>query len=123
MTGSSRLFAVPGWKLALGLELVAQVVQRVVLAVRLGADGGAGGGDQVVEVGQGPGQPRAEPAHLGGQQRNQVQRPGERTQGRDRGVVPAGGLVKIGVGVVPGFGRDGSPPLAGAVSPDPTGHE
>ena len=58
MTGSSRLFAVPGWKLALGLEFVAQVVQRVVLAVRLGADGGAGGGDQVVEVGQGPGQPR-----------------------------------------------------------------
>ena len=122
MTGSSWPLAVPGRKLALGFEFVAQVVQRVVLAVRLGAEGGAGRGDQVVEVGQGPGQPGAEPADLGAQQRNQVQRPGERAQGRDRGVVPAGDLLKISVRVVPGFGRDGSPPLAGAVSPDPTGH-
>ena len=64
MTGSSWPLSVLGRKLALGFEFVAQVVQGVVLAVRLGAEGGPGRGDQVVQVGQGPGQAGAEPADL-----------------------------------------------------------
>ena len=65
MAGSSWPLAVLGRKLALGFEFVAQVVQGVVLAVCLGAEGGPGRGDQVVQVGQGPGQAAAEPADLG----------------------------------------------------------
>ena len=75
MAGSSWPLAVLGWKLALGFEFVAQVVQGVVLAVRLGAEGGPGRGDQVVQVGQGAGQAGAEPADLRVQQRNQCRVP------------------------------------------------
>ncbi len=65
MAGSSWPVPVLGRKLALGFEFVAQVVEGVFLAVRMGAERGAGCGDQVVEVGQGAGQAAAEPADLG----------------------------------------------------------
>ena len=55
----------PEWELALGVEFVAQVVQRIGLAVRIGAEGGPGGCDEVVKVGERAGQPDAEPADLG----------------------------------------------------------
>ena len=54
-----------GRQLALGVEFVAQVVQGIGLAVRMGAERGPGGGDQVVKVGESAGQLGTEPADLG----------------------------------------------------------
>jgi hypothetical protein len=65
----------------LRVEFVAQVVQRIELAVRMGAEGGPGGGQQVVKVGECAGQPGADPTDLGAQERDRVERPGERAQG------------------------------------------
>ena len=106
MTGSSWAVSVLGRQLALGFEFVAQVVEGVVFTVCMGAEGGPGRGDQVVQVGQGAGQAGAEPADLRVQQRDRVECPGERAHGRNSVVVPAGHLLKISVRVVPGVGRD-----------------
>ena len=69
----------------MGVEFVAQVVERVVLAVRVGAEGGPGCGDQVVQVGERAGEPGAEPADLGAQERDRVECRGERVD--DRGAL------------------------------------
>ena len=94
--------AAPGARaeVALGVEFVAQVVQGIVLAVRVGAEGGPGGGDQVVQVGERAGEPGAEPADLGAQERDRVQGSGERAQGARRRCRAAGYLLKISVRVV-----------------------
>jgi hypothetical protein len=63
--GRSWPLAVLGRALAMGVEFVAQVVQRIGLAVRIVAEGGPGGCDEVVKVGERAGEPGAEPADLG----------------------------------------------------------
>jgi hypothetical protein len=61
----------------LGVEFVAQVVQGVRLAVRVGAERGTAGCDQVVQVSQDAGETGAEPADLGVQARDRVECGGE----------------------------------------------
>lgn len=95
-----------GRELAERVEFVAQVVQGVVLAVRVGAEGGPGGGDQVVQVGKGPGEPGTEPADLGNQKRNRVEGSDECAHGGSDAVVSARYLLEVSVRVVGWFGRD-----------------
>ena len=90
-----------GRELALGVEFVAQVVERVVLAVRVGAERGPGCGDQVVEVGQSAGQAggeggRSRRTAAGSMSSALVSVPMAETAV----VVAAGYLLKIGVRVV-----------------------
>jgi hypothetical protein len=68
-------------ELALGVEFVAQVVQRIAFAVPLRAESRAGGCGEVAEVGECTGQAVAESADLGGQNRDQVKSAGDLASG------------------------------------------
>src|SRR5581483_123766 len=103
--GSSWQLLLIGRELALGMEFVAQVVQRVGFSIALRAEGGACGGGEVAKVGQRAGQALAEPSYLGGQDGDQVERASDLAPGRGaqpqvgEAAVPCcpGGLV-VGVG-------------------------
>jgi hypothetical protein len=104
--GLSWPLPVLGRKLALRVEFIAQVVQGVVLAVRVGAERGPGGSDEVVKVGERAGEPGTEPADLGAQARDGLKRRGELAHRRHGLVVLADFLLKISVRVALGFGRN-----------------
>ena len=78
---------------------------RATLGAHADGEGGPGGGDQVMQIGQGTGQPGAEPADLGAQERNRVQRPGELAHSRNGVLMSARYLLKISVREVVRFGR------------------
>ncbi|HEY1919985.1 MAG TPA: hypothetical protein VGH27_30805 [Streptosporangiaceae bacterium] len=54
----------------MSFEFVAQVIQRVGLAVCVSTEGGAGGGDKILKVGDGVGQAAAKSGQLVAQGRD-----------------------------------------------------
>jgi hypothetical protein len=108
-------------KLALRFEFVTQVVERVIFALGMGAEGGAGSGDEILKVGDSASQAVTKPGQLVAQERDGVESLGELAAGRGLGpsanvsmaadrrngvVVLAGYLLKINDRVVLALGRD-----------------